>query len=544
MNRSAKISLLFLTNLLLFISFIPSLLAQYKIEGYVYESGNRGYITAAQVQLIEKESQQLTAEGITDEVGKYVFDNISEGDYLIHILRDPHFERVEALQIDPASPDVTYLKHELKRKPGYIFEINLTESDPDADPDDAKFVLKGATVEVFNNTKREETLVIHSLEEPVFKVDLLKGNHYTLLVSKEGFLSKRMEALVDVQSCILCFEGVGNVRPGVADNLTEGNQTGSLLANVELDRAIVDQVIPLGEVYYKTAQYQLNDAAKQSLDQVARFLSDNPNLIVEIGSHTDATGRSSANQRLSQKRAATAAEYLIRQKEVPSERVKAKGYGETKLKNKCKDGVKCSDAEHAQNRRTEVKILATDYPARRRSLREIRNEEMIFEIIDELGDTQVRMPDTTSTKQQEPPALGNQSVEDDKQEDAAQTEPTSTDDAKMETVETEVEEVAEEQKVKKELAADGGSSTIVPMTKDYTGYRLVIHFSRFPLPKEHKIFQTNGTVIDYTTADSNHLYMIGHFKTLRAAKAHLRDKTSKEYPQSYIVGFEKGVRVY
>lgn len=37
--------------------------------------------------------------------------------------------------------------------------------------------------------------------------------------------------------------------------------------------------------------------------------------------------------------------------------IKAKGYGETQLVNHCKDGVKCSEDEHQENRRTEVKIL-------------------------------------------------------------------------------------------------------------------------------------------------------------------------------------------
>jgi len=41
--------------------------------------------------------------------------------------------------------------------------------------------------------------------------------------------------------------------------------------------------------------------------------------------------------------------------------LKAKGYGETKLLNKCKDGVKCTEEEHQLNRRTEFRILSFDF---------------------------------------------------------------------------------------------------------------------------------------------------------------------------------------
>ncbi|MBP7810661.1 MAG: OmpA family protein, partial [Bacteroidia bacterium] len=57
-----------------------------------------------------------------------------------------------------------------------------------------------------------------------------------------------------------------------------------------------------------------------------------------------------------QKRAKTAVDYMIA-KGISKTRLKAVGYGESKLLNKCKDGVECTDDEHAKNRRTEFKIV-------------------------------------------------------------------------------------------------------------------------------------------------------------------------------------------
>ena len=50
------------------------------------------------------------------------------------------------------------------------------------------------------------------------------------------------------------------------------------------------------------------------------------------------------------------AQYYILGHGITPDRVSSKGYGETQLLNKCADGVKCTEAEHAINRRTETII--------------------------------------------------------------------------------------------------------------------------------------------------------------------------------------------
>jgi hypothetical protein len=77
-------------------------------------------------------------------------------------------------------------------------------------------------------------------------------------------------------------------------------------------------------------------------------------------SHTDSRDNAKSNITLSQKRAQSVVDYLIEQKIDPA-RLAAKGYGETKLLNRCKDGVKCSEEEHQVNRRTEFRITSTTF---------------------------------------------------------------------------------------------------------------------------------------------------------------------------------------
>ncbi len=82
-----------------------------------------------------------------------------------------------------------------------------------------------------------------------------------------------------------------------------------------------------------------------------------PSLQIEIGSHTDSQGEAQFNQYLSERRAKAALNYLA-SKGISRNRLSAKGYGESQLLNKCKDGVLCTEEEHERNRRTELKVLS------------------------------------------------------------------------------------------------------------------------------------------------------------------------------------------
>ena len=108
-------------------------------------------------------------------------------------------------------------------------------------------------------------------------------------------------------------------------------------------------------IYYAYGDYSIGEEGKAVLDKAADALTDYPKLMLEISSHTDSQSSSEFNMGLSKKRAQTAVDYLVK-KGISRSRLKATGYGETRLLNKCEDGVECTDAEHKVNRRTEFKI--------------------------------------------------------------------------------------------------------------------------------------------------------------------------------------------
>jgi outer membrane protein OmpA-like peptidoglycan-associated protein len=127
--------------------------------------------------------------------------------------------------------------------------------------------------------------------------------------------------------------------------------------DVSLEKIKAGTKFTIENVFYDFAKATLREESKSELDKLADFLLKNDNIKVELSSHTDSRGSDSQNQKLSQARAQSCVDYLL-SKGVKKENIIAKGYGESKLVNRCKNGVNCSEEEHQANRRTEIKVLS------------------------------------------------------------------------------------------------------------------------------------------------------------------------------------------
>ncbi len=124
----------------------------------------------------------------------------------------------------------------------------------------------------------------------------------------------------------------------------------------EFQKVVVGATLEFGNIYYDSGSWYIRPDVAPELDKIAQFLNDNPTIVVELGAHTDSMGDAGQNMTLSQKRAQSAVDYLIK-KGIKAKRISAKGYGETKIKNRCTDGVACTPENHQVNRRTEIKVM-------------------------------------------------------------------------------------------------------------------------------------------------------------------------------------------
>lgn len=118
----------------------------------------------------------------------------------------------------------------------------------------------------------------------------------------------------------------------------------------------VGQTFELENIYYDFDKHNIRPDAAAILDELVRTMRDNPTLKIELSSHTDSRGSHVYNEALSQRRAQSAVDYLV-SRGIARDRMVAKGYGETKLVNRCADGIPCSRDDHQANRRTEVTVL-------------------------------------------------------------------------------------------------------------------------------------------------------------------------------------------
>jgi len=117
-----------------------------------------------------------------------------------------------------------------------------------------------------------------------------------------------------------------------------------------------ENFVKLDLILYDFDKYFLRPASEKELDKLVQYMKERPELVVELSSHTDCRGTDSYNEVLSQNRAQSCVNYIIK-KGISKDRILAKGYGEKQLTNKCSDGVNCTEDEHQSNRRTELRFV-------------------------------------------------------------------------------------------------------------------------------------------------------------------------------------------
>lgn len=109
-------------------------------------------------------------------------------------------------------------------------------------------------------------------------------------------------------------------------------------------------------IFYETASARLTTSSKRTIDDTLLPILRDSQVNIELMSHTDSRGNDDYNMSLSQQRANSVVNYLV-SKGISRSRLSAKGYGESRLVNRCSNGVDCSATEHQRNRRTEFRVL-------------------------------------------------------------------------------------------------------------------------------------------------------------------------------------------
>lgn len=115
-------------------------------------------------------------------------------------------------------------------------------------------------------------------------------------------------------------------------------------------------IVKIDNIYFDFDKATLKPESIPILENLYTFLAENPGAKVELSAHTDGIGSDAYNNNLSQKRAQSCYDWLVK-KGIARDKIVAKGYGKTKLLNNCRKQKDCPEEQHAINRRVEVKFL-------------------------------------------------------------------------------------------------------------------------------------------------------------------------------------------
>jgi len=143
-----------------------------------------------------------------------------------------------------------------------------------------------------------------------------------------------------------------------------GDESGKTFLPLLLDKTVIELklgddlaiVLELKPIFFDLNKSNIRSDAAIELSKILDVMQQNPNIKVDIRSHTDSRNSGDYNKKLSDRRAKSTMAWLVKNG-IDKSRLTAKGYGESRLLNKCADGVKCTEAEHQVNRRSEFIIV-------------------------------------------------------------------------------------------------------------------------------------------------------------------------------------------
>ncbi len=272
----------------------------------------------------------------TDSTGTYLVKVDSSASYEVSAA-SPDYERTaKTLNVNPASTSTTQnldITHKQVSAQGQVRDAKTGQP------------LEGVVVTL---SRGEEVNTAMTDETGRFTLplkDKKRGDqlNYSLQLRRDGY----------EPSSSSVQHTMNNYDPIQLNKAVEGGLT--LAPKPEPKPEQISEIIDLEPIRFEVNSAKLTPASTVELDKVVKVLTDNPDMQIEVGAHTDCTGNADGNQRLSEKRAQSSMEYIQSRIENP-ERVTGQGYGESRPLTTCECGD-CTKADHELNRRTEFRIV-------------------------------------------------------------------------------------------------------------------------------------------------------------------------------------------
>lgn len=197
-------------------------------------------------------------------------------------------------------------------------------------------ILSGARVSISGTNGLLKTVTTEADGKYSFEVEC--GKSYTVKSEKKDYLPKEAQVVIPKES--------GETELPIAQAKPESTiKVGTDLA----------KEFKIEQIYFDLAKYNIRPDAAIELDKIIKFMKEYPTAKIDVRTHTDCRASDKYNMTLSNNRAKSVMEYIIKNG-IDATRLTGRGYGETRLVNRCADGVKCTEEEHQKNRRSEFII--------------------------------------------------------------------------------------------------------------------------------------------------------------------------------------------
>jgi peptidoglycan-associated lipoprotein len=212
--------------------------------------------------------------------------------------------------------------------------------------DEQEQILPGTNVRLISAVSDE--VIGETLTGPdgSFRFRVYEEEDYVLLGEKEEYFTARSS-----------FSTKGKALP--KETLTQLVTNKVFETEIKLERIELDKSIVLENIYYDLDKWDIRPDAALELDKLVTILEDNPEIKIELSSHTDSRQTVEYNLELSRKRALSAVEYIV-SRGVEEERLTARGYGKSQLIISDEKIAALPESEreaaHQVNRRTEFKV--------------------------------------------------------------------------------------------------------------------------------------------------------------------------------------------
>lgn len=230
---------------------------------------------------------------------------------------------------------------------------------------DTKDVLADAKISVINEAGNTIATSVTPIDGQ-FEFEVNKGQQYTINVTKEFY--NENEVVIITASLRPNDEAFSEI---FLEQKIEAADNTPAPKSMEEEDGEALQVIELEYINYELDKTDIRPDVAATLDKLIAMLKEFPDLEIRIESHTDSRGSDDYNMLLSKKRAKAAFDYVV-SKGIDPNRLLYHGYGETRLLNKCANGVECSEEQHEVNRRSIVKVV------RKGEYKEKRGQKNVF----------------------------------------------------------------------------------------------------------------------------------------------------------------------